>query len=660
MGRCVDGIQTHGTSSSLISQQPLVPPSHDMSAHRSSHDIAAVPSMASDGAMLQMAMQHHQAGRLPAAEQAYRQILAIEPDHVDALHLVGVVLHQLGKSGLAIDYIERAIALQPHAADPHYNLGLAHQALKQFEPAAVRFRDALRLAPNANTGAHYHLANALAEQSKFDEALDCYQRAVELEPNNTNARINHGRALTSLGRIDEAVACYRQALQTAPDSAQTHDRLGVLLMRRGESAEAEQAFRAAIELKPELADAHHHLGVLLIEQQRETEALRCFEEAVRLKPSDADAHNNLGNLCRAQGLLERGVFHCREAIRLNPSFVEAHNNLGVALRDLGQTAAAMQSYESAVRLRPDYPDAHWNRALALLLAGDYAAGWTEYEWRWKRRGQQPRKFTQPTWDGSSLDGRTILLYAEQGLGDTLQFIRYAPLLKRQGGTIVVECQAELVRLLQRCIRRSAAGIRRTNSAAKSAAHPRHHQNVPTARFYLSADPERVAELRAEIHQRAELKLGLKVGIVWRGNPSHQNDRFRSVSLEKLMPLMQVPGVTFFSLQKGAGREQLAALADRHAIVDLSDRLNDFHDTAAAVANLDLVIGCDTSLVHLAGALGVPTWVVLPANPDWRWLLSRADSRWYPTMKLFRQSRLGVWDDIVERVEQSLTELAACG
>ncbi|MEO8627574.1 MAG: tetratricopeptide repeat protein [Betaproteobacteria bacterium] len=645
-----------------------MPPRYDMPVQHSSPDIAAATCMATVGETLQTAMQHHQAGRLPAAEQAYRQILAIEPDHVDALHLVGVVLHQLGKSGLAIDYIERAIALQPHAADPHYNLGLAHQALNQFELASARFRDALHLDPNANTSAHYHLANALAEQSKFDEAVVCYLRAVELEPNNTSAWINHGRALISLGRIDEAVACYRQALQTAPDSAQTHDRLGVLLMRRGESAEAEQAFRAAIKLNPELADAHHHLGVLLIERQRETEALRFLEEAVRLKPTDAEAHNNLGNLCRAQGLLERSVFHCREAIRLKPSLVEAHNNLGVALRDLGQTAAAMQSYESAARLRPDYPDAHWNRALALLLAGDYAAGWTEYEWRWKRRGQQPRKFTQPIWDGSSLDGRTILLYAEQGLGDTLQFIRYAPLLKRQGATVVVECQAELVRLLKRCV-----GIDRVVSRgdplpafdvqAALLSLPRilgtTLENVPTARSYLSADPRRVAELHPEIQQRQELKGGIKVGIVWRGNPSHQNDRFRSVSLENLIPLMQVPNVTFFSLQKGAGREQLAALADRHAIVDLSDRLNDFHDTAAAVVNLDLVIGCDTSLVHLAGALGVPTWVLLPANPDWRWLLSRPDSRWYPTMKLFRQSRLGVWHDIVERVEQSLTEFAAC-
>jgi len=612
---------------------------------------------------LRTAMRHHQAGRLRDAEQAYRQILAVQPDHADALHLLGVLLHQEGKSNLAIDCIERAIALQPQAPDPHYNLALAHQTLKHFEQAAARFKEALRLDPNVHTAAHYHLGNALAEQNKLEEALDCYRRATEVEPHNAHALINQAHVFTRLGRLEDAIGCYRRALQTTPNSAPTHDSLGVLLMRQGKFTEAEQAFLAAIELKPEFADAHHHFGMLLLEQKREIEALRYLEQAVRLNPSDADAHTNLGNLCRVQGLPERGVFHCREAIRLKPSCVEAHINLGVALRDLGRTDAALQSYERAVQLSPDHPDAHWNRALALLLAGNYAAGWTEYEWQWKRRGEQPRKFAQPTWDGSALGRRTMLLYAEQGLGDTLQFIRYAPLIKRQDGIVVLECQPELVRLLRRC-----AGIDLVVSRgdalpafdvqAALLSLPRIFattlESVPAAVPYLTADRDRVVDL----HKRLQGGDALKVGIVWRGNPSHQNDRFRSVPLEQLLPLMQMPGVAFYSLQKGAGREQLAALSDRLQIIDLSEHLNDFDDTAAAVANMDVIIGCDTSVAHLAGALGVPTWVLLPAVPDWRWMLNRMYTPWYPTVKLFRQTTLGVWDDVVETVSQTLEGMLA--
>jgi len=383
---------------------------------------------------------------------------------------------------------------------------------------------------------------------------------------------------------------------------------------------------------------------------------------VRLNPGDADAHSNLGNLYRLQGLLERAVFHHHEAIRLNPLLVEAHTQLGVTLQDLGQTEAALRSYERAVQLQPGYPDAHWNRALAWLSEGSYAAGWAEYEWRWKRRGRQARRFEQPAWDGSCLAGRTILLYAEQGLGDTLQFIRYASLVKRRGGVVVVECQPELVRLLRSC-----EGIDHVVSSGEplpafdvqSALLSLPHilgttlENLPAAVPYLAAEPERFAELHAQL-QRPDY---LNIGIIWQGNPSHQNDRFRSLQLQQLLPLTQVPGVRLYSLQKGAGREQLVAMTGQHAIVDLSDGLNDFYDTAAAISSLNLVIGCDTSVVHLAGALGVPTWVLLSAAADWRWLRSRPDSPWYPTVKLFRQRRLGVWDDVIATVGQSLTELA---
>jgi tetratricopeptide (TPR) repeat protein len=622
-------------------------------------------AMTSTSELLELGVQHHQSGRLELAERAYRQILAVHPDHADALHLLGVLAHQCSDSELAVDCIARAIALRPDAADAHYNLALAQQALKRYEEAAGSFRKALRLHHEPTALLHFQLGNALAQLSQFTEAADCYRGALALEPEHQGSLINLGRVLTHLQMLEQAADCYQCALRTEPQNALAHYELALVLKRQGKLADAEQAMVTALRLQSDFADAHHHLGGILIEQRREAQALQHLEQAVRLKPQDAEIHHNLGNLCRVQGLLERAVRHGREAVRLSPRFIEGHNNLGVALRDSGQTSAALQSYERALQLQPDYAEAHWNRALALLSQGDYGKGWQEYKWGWKRRGHEPRSFEQPTWNGSSLQGRTILLHTEQGIGDTLQFVRYAPLVKRRGGKVVLECQTELVRLLRTCegvdhvIARGTA-LPEFDVHAPIMSLPRIFdttiENLPAQVPYLAANAERKLELRSALKVSSELN----VGIVWRGNPAHQNDRFRSLTLAQMLPLAQLPGVSLYSLQKGAGREQFAASTTPSNIVDLADCLSDFYDTAAVVANLDLVIGCDTSVIHLAGALAVPAWVLLSAAADWRWLQTRTDSPWYPSVKLFRQQRLGSWDDVVQAAAQSLAQLATGG
>jgi tetratricopeptide (TPR) repeat protein len=622
-------------------------------------------AMTSIPQLLELGVQHHQSGQLESAERTYRQILAVDPDQVDALHLLGVLAHQCGNSELAIDYISRAIASRPDAADAHYNLALAQQALKRYEDALGSFRQALRFNPEPSALLHHQLGNALAQLSKFDEAAASYRCALALEPKHHGSLVNLGRALTHLQMLEEAADCYRRALETDPQSARTHYELGLVLTRQGKLADAEHALMNALRLEPDFADAHHHLGGIFIEQRRETQALQHLEQAVRLKPQDAEIHHNLGNLCRVQGLLERAVRHGREAVRLSPQFIEGHINLGVALRDSGQIPAALQSYERAIQLQPDNAEAHWNRALALLSQGDYREGWQEYEWRWKRRGHELRRFEQPTWDGSPLQGRTILLHAEQGIGDTLQFVRYAPLVKHRGGKVLLECQTELVRLLRTCegvddvIARGTA-LPEFDVHAPIMSLPRildtTIENLPAQLPYLAANADRLLELRSAL----DVSSKLNVGIVWRGNPAHQNDRFRSLRPTQLLPLAQLPGVRLYSLQKGVGREELAALTTPSNIVDLADSLEDFYDTAAVVANLDLVIGCDTSVVHLAGALAVPTWVLLSAAADWRWLQTRTDSPWYPNVKLFRQQCLGNWDDVIQAAKQSLAQLASGG
>ena len=311
-----------------------------------------------------------------------------------------------------------------------------------------------------------------------------------------------------------------------------------------------------------------------------------------------------------------------------------------------------------MRLKPDDADAHLNLAYSWFFRGDFQAAWPEYEWRWKRRGFSRPAFGQPLWDGSNLNGQTILLFAEQGLGDTLQFIRYVPFVRRLGARVLVQCQGPLLRLLATCwginrLVREGDSLPPFDVQIPLLSLPRIFRStlatIPANIPYLCADPD------SSVHWRSQLSSlkGFKVGIAWQGNPEHQRDRRRSVGLLTFEPLARVPGVRLVSLQKGPGSEQLRDIEDRLSVLDVADRLGDFADTAALLSNLDLVITVDTAVAHLAGALGIPVWVVLPLDPDWRWLLDRQDSPWYPSMRLFRQTAWGDWTGVFERVTEAL-------
>ena len=465
----------------------------------------------------------------------------------------------------------------------------------------------------------------LAKQDKLDEAMASYQQALRLKPNYPEAHSNLGNALQEQGRLDEAVASCQQALRLKPDSA----------------------------------EAHHNLGLVLAKQDKLDEAVASFQQTLRLKPDYPDAHNNLGIVLEKQDKLDEAMASYQQALRLKPDYPEAHNNLGIVLEKQGRLDEAVACYQQALRLKPDYPEAHWNRSLAWLLMGRFEQGWPGYEWRWKCKefGSLP-PFHPPLWDGSPLDGRTILVHAEQGLGDTLQFIRYAPLVHQRGGRVILVCQPPLIGLLTR-----SPGVERL--VAQGEALPEYDVHVPLMSLpgllgttlesvpadvpYLDAEPQLVEAWR----HRLGSYPGFKVGIVWQGNPKFRLDRLRSIPLAQFAPLARVPGVHLFSLQKGPGAEQLAAVTDRFPVTDLGRRLDDFMDTAAVLKNLDLVISVDTAIAHLAGALGIPVWVALPFAPDWRWLMDREDSPWYPTMRLFRQTRPGQWEDVFQRIAEAL-------
>jgi tetratricopeptide (TPR) repeat protein len=540
---------------------------------------------------------------------------------------------------------------------------------------------------------------ALAAQGRRDEALACYRQALGLRPGSAAACTDLGVALGQLGQADEAVVAFRQALRLDPSYAKAHHNLGVALAQQGRQDEAVAALREALRLKPDYAEACYNLGIALAQLGRRDEAIACYREAVRLRPDYPDALNNLGLALTETGRSGEAAVLLRQAVRLRPDLAEGHNNLGLALAELGHFDEAVGAYEQALRLRPGYADAHgnlgntrmcqglleeavachgmalllqadsamahWNRALAWLTQGDYARGWPEYEWRWKRKHVAPRPFRQPAWDGSALEGRTLLIYMEQGLGDMIQFVRYAPLAKARGGAVLVECPPELLSLFSTC-----PGIDRLVAEGQDlppfdvqapllslpALLGTTLATVPADVPYLSPPPERVERWR----QRLEGLAGFKIGICWQGNPRHKWDRHRSFPLARIAPLAEVPGVQLVSLQKGAGAEQVTAAA--FPVMDFGDELDGtggaFLDTAALIRNLDLVISTDTAVAHAAGALGAPVWLALSTVVDWRWLRGRDDTPWYPTMRLFRQERQDEWGPVFQRMATELGRLVA--
>ncbi len=431
--------------------------------------------------------------------------------------------------------------------------------------------------------------------------------------------------------------------------------------------EAVACCRRAIDLKPGYPEAHNNLGIVLAELGLPEEAVACYRRALDLRPDYPEACNNLGIALKDQGWLDAAVACCRRAIDLKPGYAEAHNNLGNALEQQGRRDAAADCYRTAIAFRPDYPVAHTNLAMLLLAGGEMAAGWAEYEWRW----QQPdmimnrRSFTQPPWRGEAAAGRTLLIHAEQGFGDTLQFCRYAILAAASGLRVILEVQQPLVRLL-----RSLPGVERVLARGESLPAFDFHcpmlslplalgttlASIPAAPAYLWADPDQVAAWRARL--AAMSNPGRRIGLVWAGgNRAYSpvlaaSDRRRSMPPDRLAPLFELAGAHFFSLQKGG-----PAAPGKAPLTDFMDEMADFADTAALISNLDLVISVDTAVAHLAAALGKPVWLLNRFDSCWRWLLQRQDSPWYPTLRLFRQEQPGDWQAVVETVRTELCRLA---
>lgn len=609
--------------------------------------------------LLASARQWQQSGELARAEDAYRQLLELDPGNAELWYLLGAVCQPQAKPTEALAAYQRAVTLKPQFAQAHNSLGIGLAQQGRSREAGECFAQAVRAQPDF-AHAHNNLGNAHKEQGRRDEALASYQQAVRLKPDFAEAYNNLGNLERELGQLDNAVANCRQALRLKPDLADAHNNLGAAYSAQRRWEDAASCYRQAIALRPSHVEAHNNLGSALRELGRIDEALASLRQALQLKPDFAEAHGGLAMALTQQGDLEGALASCQQALRLRPDLATAYLSMGFILSELGRRSEALECCQRALDLQPDMPDARKNRSLIWLLEGKLSEGWAEYEWRWKCPELPERPFVQPLWDGSTLSGKTILMHAEQGLGDTLQFIRYAPLVHQRGGRVIVVCQRPLISLLRRCqgvaqVVAQGDPLPAFDTHAPLLSLPRIFrttlENIPADVPYLEADPRLVDEWRAEMATTKDLK----VGIAWQGSRTHRRDRGRSMPLSCFAPLADLPGVKLYSLQKDFGREQITQVSFGQRLVDLSPRLASFDDTAAAMMNLDLVICCDTSVAHLAGALGKPVWVATGTVPDWRWLLERDDSPWYPTMRLFRQSCRGNWQDVFERITETLAE-----
>lgn len=542
--------------------------------------------------LLEEAIANHRRGDVAQARSGYLEILGLEPSHAQALHLLGVTAIQAKQFGSAVELIDKALEVKPDYAEAWSNRGLALQALGQLQDAVDSFKQALAIR-NDTAETWFNLGNALQQTGDHNSAIESYNTAISLRPKFIQAIINRGNVQKLLGRFHDAVTDYDRVIAIRPNYAEAWSNRGVALQRMGQIEQALESFGQAVAVRPEYAEAWY--------------------------------------------------------------------NRGRALHDLHRLEAAVQSYDQAITIRPDYPDAVFNKAITLLLNGKFEEGWPLYEWRWKVTRHQPaiRRFRQKLWLGSEpIAGKTILLHAEQGLGDAIQFCRYAPLVAAMGARVVLEVPQSLTGLC-----RQLAGV--DEVVATGDPLPGFDLFCPLLSLPLAFGTTvdtipvmwRYFRSSSELLKKWELRIGekqkrMRIGIVWSGNttPDHLPDR--SIRIEEL--LEHLPETfEYVSLQKEIRPDDMQTFQSQQLIAHYGDELKDFRDTLAIAELMDMVISIDTSVAHLCAASGIPTWILLHYNPDWRWLLDREKSPWYPAATLFRQHKPGIWKSVLEEVTQRL-------
>ncbi|HEY7690371.1 MAG TPA: tetratricopeptide repeat protein [Dongiaceae bacterium] len=653
---------------------------------------------------LQTAGQHFQSGQFGDAEALCRRVLLAYPRQPDALHLMGLIAWRRGDHRQAIQAITQALEKTPQAphlqnslgvvlkdagrkddaakafelalrSKPDYpealtNLGNVRRELGQLAQSEAAHRRAIQIAPKY-AEAQANLAMTLLLQKRAEEGIAAAQAAVALQPRRADFHDTLGSMLADAERLPLAVQCFGRATELAPGNAEFRANLGLALHRLGRFEEALAALREADGLKPQDARICLSLGATLVELDRAAEALDFCRRARDLDPALPEAHNNLGLALRASGRLDEAVAAYEKAIALNPGYAEAHSNLGAALSAQRRFDEAFAAYDRTIALDAGNADAHWNKGLLHLLLGQFDSGWAEYDfgWRVKTGRGRARHAQYPAWDGADIRGKSLLVWSEQGVGDQIMFAALLPDLRQRGIRCIVEADARLEPLF----RRSFADVTFVAHADDAEAQLRGLAIDCQASFgslckwlrptlasfqarpgFLHADPAQVTSLRHRYRERFAGRPA--VGISWRGGRG-QAGRDRSIALEHWRPILSASNVGFVSLQYGDCEKDLGAVRDAIGVEIFSDRtvdpLKDLDAFAAQTAAMDLVVSIDNSTVHMAGALNVPVWILLPAVPEWRWLLNRSDSVWYQSVRLFRQDEPGAWGPAVDAVAREL-------
>ena len=634
-----------------------------------------------------------------AAEGAKRlaRVLTLAPNYAPALATLGDALAVKGEHEGAADAFGRAVAQRPNDANLHAKLGAALCDLKRFAEAEASLRRALALdssvirvrfnlgvalgglgrpaeaeqayravltADPASRSAWLNLGNVLTEQSKGDEAVEAYRQALVTDPDNAGLLRNLGAVLHQQGKLDDAIAHFRRATVLAPDDNDSLRCLGIALHEAGHLEEAARIYRQTA-LDPGDHIILSNLAACLCDLRQYDEALATSDLALAIEPDHAPAHTNRGVILEMRGDLEGAIAAHRRAIAIDPDYAKGHANLAVALRSAGELDEALAASHRAVALKPDGALIRYNHAHVLLMNGDLKGGFEEFRWGRKcaNWAHHYPDFSQPEWRGEAFAGRTLLVFSDYGIGDAIQLVRYMPEVVARGGTVVLQVQPSLVPLLK-----DLPGV--TVIARGEFLPPFDLQipmmglphlfgttlaTIPAPVSYLQAEPAIVSRWQSALR----LEKNLKVGVVWAGNALHKGDKQRSIAAEAVLPQLVMPGVQLYSLQKETRSEDAAVLASLGSdVADLAPALGSFADTAAAVATLDLVVSVDTSVAHLAGALGRPVWMLLPYALDWRWMRDREDTPWYPTMRLFRQDKPRAWDGVIARAAAELARVAS--
>ncbi len=651
--------------------------------------------------LLSSALIHHKTGQICEAQALYDKLLETFPNDAQILHLSGLAALQLDQYSKSIELISEAIDLKTDFAEAYNNRGNAYRGSLKFEEAAADYSTAISLSPDYAM-AHNNLAitlrdlgklhESLAEHNtalslkpdypealmkrgtlliefeRFEEALRDFDRALFLNPDELDILHNRGIALTKTGRLDQALSDYNRLLNHEPSNKIAYNNRGTVLLELDSWHEALLDFNRALELDPDYAEALNHRGVVFKELKRFDEALEDYNKALTLKPDYADALNNRGVVYREFGRLTEALADYSKAIELVPDYAEVYNNRAGVFIDLKQFDEALADFDKATALKPDYAGAYWNKALYWLLLGDFKTGWPLYEWRWKSEKHigEPIKTSKPLWNNQ--DNKNVLVWAEQGIGDEIMFASLIPELHAKCAKLIVQCDPRLIPLFKRSFPKDIEFYDKNDLVTESLyefhipmgslasiLRPSIESFTKGAKPYLFCKNEQALELRKRITGNKDNTL---IGISWSSKSTIPAARHRNILLADIARLLNKPGTTLVSLQYGDISDEITDLKKNHNIdvIEVSDVdiYNDIDGLSALISACDHVVSIDNATVHLAGALGADTHVLLPANQDWRWGLESSQSYWYETLKLYRQEKMGEWNQALKNLEMKLT------